>query len=72
MADRTMTSEERITKIETKLAYLEDFAEKPQEVILEQGETLRVLKNESVLIKTKVTEISTSLEEMPDQRPPHY
>ncbi len=67
-----MDIDERITGIETKLAYLEDFTEKLQEVILEQGETLRLLKHESVMIKTKVTELRDSLEEMPVKRPPHY
>ncbi|MDR1747751.1 MAG: SlyX family protein [Spirochaetaceae bacterium] len=67
-----MDIDERITRIETKLVYLEDFSEKLQEVILEQGEILRVLKRESVMIKTKITEIRDSLEDMPDRRPPHY
>ena len=65
--------EERLTNIEIKLAYLEDFVSKLQTIAVEQGNLLDKLTAENRALKTRLVEISDSLEsDIPNRRPPHY
>lgn len=63
---------DRLDAIETKLAYLEDFLAKLQAVAVEHTATLDHLTAENRAIKTKITEMSDSLQDMPNVKPPHY
>jgi SlyX protein len=62
----------RLEKIETKLAYLEDFLGRLQEAAVAQGGILDRLGTEHTAIKTQLRRISEDLEEFPNRRPPHY
>lgn len=62
----------RIEAIETKLAYLEDFLEKLQAVTVEHTATLDHLTAENRAIRTKIGELSDSLQDIPNVKPPHY
>lgn len=65
--------EERITQIEMKLAYLEDFVNQLQEVTVEQTKEIERLKAENKVIKDKMQEMSDTLEgDIPNRKPPHY
>ena len=65
--------EERRTNIEIKLAYLEDFVSKLQAIAVEQGNLLDKLTAENRALKTRLVEISDSLEsDIPNRKPPHY
>lgn len=65
-------TEERFTQLETKLAYMEDFIEKLQNVTVEHEKTIEELKIENEILKTKVKEMVFAIEEIPHTRPPHY
>ncbi|MDR0878259.1 MAG: SlyX family protein [Treponema sp.] len=67
-----MEQEERLQKIETKLAYLEDFLNRLQDDAVERNSRLDSLFTEHRAIKSKILQISEDLEEYPDRRPPHY
>lgn len=70
-----MTAEEesRITALEIKLSYLEDFVNKLQGIAVEQGQTVDILKAENRVLKGKLEELIEAQEgEIPNRRPPHY
>jgi SlyX protein len=62
----------RLEKIETKLAFLEDFLDRLQDEVVAQNAALERLIAEQGLIKARLLEISGELEEIPNRRPPHY
>ena len=65
--------EDRITALEIKIAYLEDFLNKLQSIAVEQGEIVDTLKVENRVLKSKIKEILDNQEqEIPNRRPPHY
>lgn len=66
-------TEERLTAIEMKLAFMEDFVRQIQEVAVEQAKTIDMLKKENKLISDRLRDMSDYLEgDVPNRRPPHY
>lgn len=68
----TDDTSDRLAAIETKLAYLEDFLAKLQGVAVEHSAALDALKAENRAIRTKIGEMSDSLNDIPNIKPPHY
>ena len=65
--------EERLTAIEMKLAFMEDFVRQIQEVAVEQAKTIDMLKKENKLISDRIRDMSDYLEgDVPNRKPPHY
>ena len=65
--------EERLTAVEIKLAYMEDFVNQIQEVAVEQAKTIDKLQKEIKLMSEKIREMSNAVEgDIPNRRPPHY
>ena len=65
--------EERLTAIEMKLAFMEDFVRQIQEVAVEQAKTIDMLKKENKLISDRLRDLSDYLEgDVPNRKPPHY
>lgn len=63
----------RLTEIEIKLSYLEDFMNKIQKITVEHTETIDKLKAENRSLKAKLSELIESQEdEIPNRKPPHY
>ncbi|MDR0878075.1 MAG: SlyX family protein [Treponema sp.] len=62
----------RLEKIETKLAYLEDFLTRLQDEVVGRNAVLDRLITENTAMKDRLQSISRNLEEMPNQKPPHY
>jgi SlyX protein len=62
----------RLEKIETKLAFLEDFLARLQDEVVGRNADLDRLVAESAAVKERLKAISQSLEELPNQKPPHY
>ncbi|MBP5752172.1 MAG: SlyX family protein [Treponema sp.] len=66
-------TEERIIALETKLAYMEDFVNQLQEVSVEQGKTIELLRTENKMMSQKIRELSDAVEgDIPNRKPPHY
>ncbi|MBP5358720.1 MAG: SlyX family protein [Treponema sp.] len=66
-------TEERIIALETKLAYMEDFVNQLQEVSVEQGKTIELLRTENKMMSQKIRDLSDALEgDIPNRKPPHY
>ena len=64
---------ERITAIEMKLAYMEDFVNQIQNVAVEQAKTIDKLEKEIKLMADKMREMSDTMEgDIPNRKPPHY
>ena len=66
------STEEHITHIETKLAYLEDFLNKIQAITVEHAEAIDRIYTENRALKDKLGEIDDMVQDMPHVRPPHY
>lgn len=63
---------ERMVSLETKLSYIEDFVDRLQTTVVEHTAEIERLKTENRALKTKLTDVEESLQDMPDTRPPHY
>ena len=63
----------RLTEIEIKLSYLEDFMNKIQKITVEHTEAIDRLKAENRTLKAKVAELVEFQEgDIPNRKPPHY
>ena len=66
------TAEERFTRIETKLAFIEDFLQRLQEEILERNRQSDKLEAEQKAVRDKLLQLTAELEDIPNRKPPHY
>ena len=63
----------RLTAIEMKLAYMEDFVNQIQNVAVDQAKTIDKLQKEIKLMSDKIREMSDAVEgDIPNRKPPHY
>jgi SlyX protein len=68
-----MRNSEKITNLEIKLAYLEDFVNQLQEVAVLQTKDIEKLKAENKLMSEKIRELLENQEgDIPNRKPPHY
>ena len=66
-------TDDRITAIEMKLAYMEDFVNQIQNVAVDQAKTIDKLQKEIKLMSDKIREMSDAVEgDIPNRKPPHY
>ena len=64
---------ERLTAIEMKLAYMEDFVNQIQNVAVEQTKTIDKLQKEIKMMSDKIREMSDAAEgDISNRKPPHY
>ena len=65
--------EERLTNIEIKLAYMEDFVNQIQEVAVKQAEEIEKLQPDNKILSDKLKDIYDNMDgEIPNRKPPHY
>lgn len=63
----------RLTALEIKLTYMEDFVKQLQEVTVSHSEELARLRDENRLMAAKIRDMSDLLEgDIPNRKPPHY
>jgi len=62
----------RLERIETKLAYAEDFLNRLHEEVLLRNALTDRLAAEQAAIKERIVLLSQELEDIPSRRPPHY
>lgn len=63
----------RLTALEIKLTYMEDFVKQLQEVTVSHSEELARLRDENRLMAAKIRDMSDQLEgDIPNRKPPHY
>ncbi|WP_304242453.1 SlyX family protein [Gracilinema caldarium] len=72
MEEKMIQVDERLERIEIKLAYLEDFLERLQSAVLEQNKQAEKLSQEHRALKEKILFLTKELEEIPNRKPPHY
>ena len=66
-------TDERLTAIEMKLAYMEDFVNQIQNVAVEQAKTIDRLQKDIKLMSEKIHEMSNAVEgDIPNRKPPYY
>lgn len=66
-------AEDRITGLEIKLAYLEDYVNQLQAVSVEHTETIERLITENRMMSRKIRDMSDQLEgDISNRKPPHY
>ena len=66
-------TEDRLTAIEMKLAYIEDFVSQIQNVAVDQAKTIDKLQKEIKMMSDRIREMSNQMEgDIPNRKPPHY
>ena len=66
-------TEDRLTTIEMKLAYMEDFVSQIQNVAVDQAKTIDKLQKEIKMMSDRIREMSNQMEgDIPNRKPPHY
>lgn len=64
--------EDRFERLETKLAFLEDFVQRLQAEVVERNGITDRLALEQGALREKLFQLSQEMEEIPNRRPPHY
>ena len=65
-------TEDRLTAIEMKLAYMEDFVSQIQNVAVDQAKTIDKLQKEIKMMSDRIREMSNQMEgDIPNRKPPH-
>jgi len=72
MEDKMIQVDERLDRLEIKLAYIEDFLERLQSAVVEQMKQTEKLSQEHRVLKDKILFLTKELEEIPNRKPPHY
>lgn len=72
MEDMYTQIDERLERLEIKIAYLEDFLDRMQSVVIDQSKQIEKLNQEHRVLKDKILFLTKELEEIPNSKPPHY
>ncbi len=71
--DIDLTADSRLTRLEIKMSYMEDFLNQIQEISVLQGKEIELLRKENRMLAEKMRDIVDSMEgEIPNRKPPHY
>lgn len=62
--------ENRIVRIETDMAYLQDMVNQLNDIVAEQQMTLSRLEKQNQILNKRIEELD--LETRPNRKPPHY
>ena len=65
-----MSAEQRLIKIETDLAYLQDTVRELNEIVSSQQAAITKLEKQNEALNKRIEEMDT--EARPNRRPPHY
>lgn len=65
-----MSREERLIAVESKIAYLENYVNELNEVVIEQEKLIRKLAVESEDLRKQISSGKDALPE--NEKPPHY
>ena len=65
-----MSAEQRLIKIETDLAYLQDTVRELNEIVSSQQAAITKLEKQNEALNKRIEELDT--EARPNRRPPHY
>lgn len=64
--------DERLERLEIKIAHMEDFLDRMQSVVIDQSKQIEKLNQEHRVLKDKILFLTKELEEIPNRKPPHY
>ena len=64
--------DERLERLEIKMAHMEDFLDRMQSVVIDQSKQIEKLNQEHRVLKDKILFLTKELEEIPNRKPPHY
>ncbi len=65
-----MDQEERLIAVETKIAYLENYINEINMVVIEQEKTIKKLEFDSEALRNQIASGKDALPE--NEKPPHY
>lgn len=65
--------EERLTNLEIKLSYMEDFLNQLQEETVKQAKEIEKLKHDNKILTEKLKDVADNMQgDIPNRKPPHY
>lgn len=63
---------DRIDDLEIRISHLEDYLKQLNEVVMENGRLLEMLKTDQTGLRRQLNEISDQMPGPESQKPPHY
>ena len=64
--------DERLTFLETKVAYLEDMVLTLNELVIKQGRELELLQATKERLEARIAQLAELGSDVPNRKPPHY
>ena len=65
--------EERLTNLEIKLSFIEDFLNQLQEETVKQAKEIEKLKHDNKILSQKLKDVAENMPgDIPNRKPPHY
>lgn len=64
--------EERLTVVETKIAYLEDIVMTLNDLVIRQQKEIDLLHASKERLENRLTELADMDSDVPQRKPPHY
>ena len=64
--------EERIEALEIRMTYLENYLNQVNEIVLDNGRLLEVIKKDQKSLRQQMNEVSNDLPGPQSEKPPHY
>jgi uncharacterized coiled-coil protein SlyX len=64
--------DDRLTFLETKVAYLEDMLFTLNELVISQGRAIELLQATKEKLESRIAELAELGQDIPARRPPHY
>jgi SlyX protein len=65
-------TEERIEALEIRMTYLENYLNQINEIVLENGRLLEVIKKDQKSLRQQMNEVSNEIPGPQSAKPPHY
>ena len=65
-------NEERIDALEIRMTYLENYLNQLNEIVLENGRLMEVVKKDQIALRRQMNEVTNELPGPGAEKPPHY
>lgn len=65
-------NEKRLEDLEIRMSHLENYLYQLNDIILDNGRTLKAIKKEQLFLKQQMDEVSDQLPGPESVKPPHY
>jgi len=65
-------NEKRIDELEIRMSHLENYLNQLNEIVLENGKMLEIIKKEQLSFRQQMDEVTNQMQSPEAAKPPHY